>query len=323
MSRKCDGNESANIETVEYFSGNDNESTPIEQVTVSRRTKTTCVVLQNTGKPKIMLQCNIEGCTYQTNRRRDMHRHKRSLKHSHHDVSSDSESDFDRPPWECKLCSYITAKRFSFARHQRSERHRRNQLYASKDEETPVATKKPKETETSQPDIQTIDTSSEDNKDEGILYTCTTCTFTTTNKLMMKHHKKSTEHLDKMNVTELDNWLIEYDPQGEENCETNEPILLETQDEDDEDDIAVENCSTFDCNICDYKTAHRFSFIRHKQSRKHLENLIVLTDEDMVQTDLGFDAIEMDPSEELQEIVYVPTEENPDENCYHIVMDSD
>lgn len=321
MSRKYEGNESANIQTVEYFSGNENESMPIEQFAVSRKTKTTCVVPQNSGKPKIMLQCNIEGCTYQTNRRRDMHRHKRSLKHSNHDVSSDSESDFDRPPWECKLCSYITAKRFSFARHQRSERHRRNQLYASKDEETPVPTKKPRESETPDPDNQNLDSSSEDNNDEGILYTCTTCSFTTNNKLMMKHHKKSTEHLENINATELENWLIEYDPQGEEDCEINEPVLLET--DDDIDDIAIENCSTFDCNICDYKTAHRFRFNRHKQTRKHLENLIILKHEDEIQTDLGFDAIEMDHSEELQEIVYVPTEENPDENCYHIVMDSD
>ncbi|KAH8249955.1 hypothetical protein KR026_002406 [Drosophila bipectinata] len=267
-----------------------------------------------------MLTCNIEGCTYQTNRRRDMHRHKRSQKHSNHDVSSDSDSDFDRPPWECKLCSYITAKRFSFARHQRSERHRRNQLFASKDEDTPVPAKKVKE---SHSDDQNLNTSSEDSKDEGILYTCTTCTFMTNKKWLMKQHKKSTDHLEKLNITELENWLIEYDPQEEEDCRTTEPVRQETEDEDGEENIAVENCSMFECNICDYKTAHKFSFIRHKQSCRHLENIIILTDEEEVQKDLGFDVIDMDPNEELQEIVYVPTEENPDENCYHIVMDSD
>ncbi|KAH8369335.1 hypothetical protein KR009_008619, partial [Drosophila setifemur] len=276
------------------------------------------------------LNCNIDGCNYQTDRRRDLRRHRRSQKHMHHNLSSDSDSDFERSLWECKLCNYTTAKRFSFARHEKSVRHRRKLLIAREEDNEETQDKEKRQERPESPkkntEVPAPSYSSQESDQEGLVYTCTTCSYTTNQRLSFSQHKKSTEHLESLRSSELERWMIEYEPKEEDVVEENsyEPADQETAREDDDNEISLEGCSTFECATCDYKTARRFCFSRHVQSRKHIAKILEEND-DEVQKDLGFDVIEYDPAEEkdFEEIVYLPTEEKPEESCYYIVLNSD
>ncbi|KAH8273136.1 hypothetical protein KR018_006277, partial [Drosophila ironensis] len=273
-------------------------------------------------------RCNIDGCTYQTRRRADLRRHRRTNRHRDNDPS-DSESDTDSPPWECKLCQYVTAKRFSFERHERSLRHRRNQLYFLESEppERPDDAEDPSALPMERPcseEPPPEELSSEDH-DDCSLFICTVCDFSTSRKLEFRKHNRSLEHLESLRMADLERWMIEYAPQDEPEEEFAEEarVTIEV-----EEDLIPENCSTFECRKCDYRTARRHCFLRHIQSRKHRSRLREDTAESvsgelLTSEELGFDVIEYDPQgQELPEIVCLPSQVNPEGNSYHIVMDS-
>ncbi|KAH8248224.1 hypothetical protein KR038_007446, partial [Drosophila bunnanda] len=239
------------------------------------------------------LMCNINGCTYQTDRRRDMRRHKRSMKHLDYDYcSDDSDSDIDRPPFSCKLCNYTTAKKFCFVRHVRSVRHIRREQAAEEEEKLAQKKAGPSKMES----LELI----EEERD-NMLLTCVLCDYSTTQKLHLLRHNKTPQHIQNMQNVGDESEFIEFAPLEEdegvegvnqEALEENSPISLETDRELD-NYIAVDG-GTFECTACEYKTARKFCFVRHVQSRKHLAKLQELEEADPIVGDI----IEYAPAEE-------------------------
>ncbi|XP_017113525.1 RE1-silencing transcription factor A [Drosophila elegans] len=201
------------------------------------------------------LMCNINGCNYATNRRRDLKRHKRTQKHVLEKFGSeDSESDDLLEPslFSCPLCDYTTAKRFSYVRHKESRRHIRKELdecekLMDKADKAEGPMKHRKRVEEPVDMFQNTD---------AILYTYD---YNTTEKSCLETHKNTVKH--RKNHLEA-NEFIEYVPQAEEFAET-----------EDEYDIHRkgyhEISNTLECAPCQYKTARRFCFVRHLQSSRH------------------------------------------------------
>ncbi|KAH8256416.1 hypothetical protein KR032_006800, partial [Drosophila birchii] len=243
------------------------------------------------------LMCNINGCTYQTDRRRDMRRHKRSMKHLDYNYcSEDSDSDIDRPPFSCKLCNYTTANKFCFVRHVRSVRHIRREQAAEEEEKN--AQEKAGSPGMGEPACYTV------QEKGNMLLTCVLCDYSTTEKLHLALHNKSSQHIQNMQSIADESEFIEFAPLEEDEGvegvnhalqEENPPISLEIDRELD-NYISVDG-GTFECKACEYKTARKFCFVRHVQSRKHLAKLQELEEADPIEANLG-DIIEYAPAEE-------------------------
>uniref|UniRef100_A0A6P4FM45 RE1-silencing transcription factor n=1 Tax=Drosophila rhopaloa TaxID=1041015 RepID=A0A6P4FM45_DRORH len=315
---------------------------------------------QDNAKPVTLkrLICNINGCNYSTNRRRDLKRHKRTQKHVLEKFGSDeSESDDFLEPsvFSCPLCDYTTAKRFSFVRHKESRRHIMKEL-----DECEKLMDKADKTESSMKSRKRADLSQDT---DAILYTCTACDYNTTDQFYLETHNKSQEHRQNM---ERANEFIEYVPQGEQNMVQS---FEETEDEyDNQRDVFHEISATLECAPCQYKTARRFCFVRHLQSTRHLtkmqaefdaleqaddfevanaldnidgvEELVGLEETEalqeqigvntldeidgVVQIEPGFEMIEYAVVEEnvYEEIVYLPTEDSAEESCGFITLNN-
>ncbi|KAH8374895.1 hypothetical protein KR200_008234, partial [Drosophila serrata] len=257
------------------------------------------------------LMCNIDGCTYQTDRRRDMRRHKRSMKHLDYDYcSDDSDSDIDRPPFFCKLCKYTTAKKFCFVRHVRSVRHIRREQAAEEEEklaQKKAGTSQMESLELIEPALYTV------KERDNMVLTCVLCDYSTTQKLHLARHNKTPQHIQNMQNIADESEFIEFAPLEEDEG-------VEEIDRELDNYIAVDG-GTFECTACEYKTARKFCFVRHVQSRKHLAKLQELEDADpIVQTNTG-EIIEYEPVEEKisEELLYLPTEDDPGEYAYYII----
>ncbi|KAH8343722.1 hypothetical protein KR059_005732, partial [Drosophila kikkawai] len=275
------------------------------------------------------LMCNINGCTYQTDRRRDMRRHKRSTKHLDYDYcSEDSDSDIDRPPFSCKLCSYTTAKKFCFVRHVRSVRHIRREQEAEEEEkqaQKKAGPPKMESLELAEPALYSV------QEGGNMLLSCVLCDYSTSQKLHMAQHNKTLQHIQNMQIVTDESEFIEFAPLEEDEVveglneaalEEQPPISLAIDRELD-NFISVDG-GTFECTACEYKTARKFCFARHVQSRKHLAKLQELEEADPnVQANLG-DIIEYAPAEEkiTEEVLYLPTVDDPGE-YYYIIASND
>ncbi|XP_022216260.2 uncharacterized protein LOC111070195 [Drosophila obscura] len=284
------------------------------------------------------LACMIDGCNYTTDRRRDLRRHRRSRKHIHAMANiADSDSDFERPLYKCFLCSYTTAKKFCFLRHNKSTKHRRREQALGdpllKKNKVPVR--------------RDCDSTSSQESD-GNIYTCAACEFTTSRKKSFMLHKTTEKHRYIMEILRRNNKIITSGPMTDgEGVEFTPP---ESEDESD-DKLNNYDRGIFDCDLCEYKTNSRYSFLRHKKSKKHCarvqemeqmeEKSDSLPDADADSTQAVEivlpceeyeEAIEYEPevheevvheSLEFQEIIYLPEEETGEEQHYFIVLSND
>ncbi|KAH8291938.1 hypothetical protein KR054_002390, partial [Drosophila jambulina] len=275
------------------------------------------------------LMCNINGCTYQTDRRRDMRRHKRSMKHLDYEYcSGDSDSDIDRPPFSCKLCNYTTAKKFCFVRHVRSVRHIRREQAAEEEQKlTHEKAGPPMESlELTESALCTL------KERSNMLFSCVLCDYSTTQNSNMARHNKSPEHIQNMQNIADESEFIEFAPLEEDEgvegvhqtaLEESPPISVEIDRELD-NYIAVDG-GTYECTACDYKTARKFCFVRHVQSRKHLAKLQELEEADPIVQENLSDIIEYAPAEDKisEELLYPPTDDDPGEYAYYIISSND
>ncbi|XP_017007315.2 uncharacterized protein [Drosophila takahashii] len=237
------------------------------------------------------LVCNRNGCTYSTDRRRDLKRHRRSGKHEHEDYQSDSESDVDRSLFTCKVCDYKTAKRFCFQRHKESRRHLMKELEACEQlmdeaDRAEIHRKRRKRREEMEPEASDSDVSQEN--------------YTTPLKSFQNKKEAPQSLLEPSDY-------IEYLSQDAEH------LVEETEDE---YPTFKPSNSTLECDVCEYKTARKFAFVRHLQSSRHLakmeerdngyeaENQLEEIDGDLEEFD------EQDIHHELEEDINAMTHQN-------------
>ncbi|SPP83701.1 zinc finger homeobox protein 4 [Drosophila guanche] len=289
------------------------------------------------------LHCLIEGCNYMTDRRRDLRRHRRSKKHIHAmAVLSDSDSDFERPLYNCVLCSYTTAKKFCYDRHNKSTKHcRRLEALSDPLKKKKVPLRRDLGSTSSQPS-------------DGNIYTCAPCEYTTLRKESFLLHKTKDNHLHVMDVLGRNNQVITSGPMA-----NSEGVVFTPPES--EDEVDSYDRGIFYCDLCDYSTNIRSSFQCHKKSRKHraraqeaaeLENkseclpgadadstqaveiiLSCVPDPEQGHEHQFDDTIEYEPEvqeevvveheNDFQEIIYLPEEETGEEQHYFIVLGND
>ncbi|EDW38106.1 GL12415 [Drosophila persimilis] len=284
------------------------------------------------------LVCMIEGCSYKTDRRRDMRRHRRSQKHIRDMANiADSDSDFERPLYNCPLCSYTTAKKFCFDRHNMSTKHR---CKVESQGDPLLRKQKVKILQSARRDT----TSSQES--DGVMYTCAACEYTTHRKESFKLHKTKRKHRYIMDIMKQNNQIITSGPmaQGDE---------VEYTPPESEDEAVLPWNAPFYCDLCEYQTNTRYSFLRHKKSKKHqarvqeIEDMeeksdslpdadTFVTSEPEVQQEQELEyeeTIEYDPlvqeevvveqEPDFQEIIYLPEGETGEEQHYFIVLSND
>nr|XP_016938032.2 uncharacterized protein LOC108015961 [Drosophila suzukii] len=368
MSQTYEGTETLQIEALEFIY-EDEECLDIETQSVKQDNKP--VKLKR-------LVCKLSGCTYSTDRRRDLKRHRRSQKHEHEEYRSDSDSDVDRSLFSCKVCDYTTAKRFCYVRHKESRRHIMREMeecekLMDEADREEIHTKRRKRV--GEPVASDSETS---QHTDHILFTCMPSDYSIKPKSCLETHPSLEEHNDVQRLLEPSEY-IEYIPQKEKQ-------MIEGME--DEYQPFMQGSSTFECAACEYRTARRFAFVRHLQSTRHQarmqerddnlesandldeleggeeENVVVEFDEgdtvhdieeinalagedvmveiealegqnglaetaslveieELIQTEHGFDVVEYAPAEEnvYEEIVYLPTEEQPEDICYFIELE--
>ncbi|KAH8344396.1 hypothetical protein KR084_010908 [Drosophila pseudotakahashii] len=381
MSQTYEGTETLKIEALEFLYEDELEFLDIE-TPPGKEDNEKAVKLKR-------LVCNRNGCTYSTDRRRDMKRHRRSQKHEHEEYQSDSESDLDRSLFTCKVCEYKTAKRFCYLRHKESRRHIMKEMEACEqltDEEDRAELRMKRRKRVEEPQPEALDSNtSQDNDDKS-------CNYTTPPKSCLEMHANTQNKKDSPQSLLEPNDYIEYFPQEEEQ------LVEETEDE---CHTFNAGSSTMECDVCEYKTARRFAFVRHLQTTRHLtriqerdycletenhmkeldgevdEHVVEVFDEEqdnfhhdleeqkrmgdinaltygngtednelveidalerqnglgeirslveidgLDQTEPSFDVVEYAAAEEnvYEEIVYLPTEDNPEDICYFIALE--
>ncbi|XP_016959853.1 uncharacterized protein LOC108031149 [Drosophila biarmipes] len=362
MSQKFEGTETLTIEALEFIY-EDEECLDIEPQPVKQDSKP--VKLKR-------LVCNRNGCTYSTDRRRDLKRHRRSQKHEHEEYRSDSESDVDRTLYSCKVCDYTTANRFCYVRHKESRRHIVREMeecekLMDEADRAELHLKRRKRVEKEPVDLE----SNTSQVTDRILFTSMPSDHISKRKSCPETHPSSQDSNDVQKLLEPSEY-IEYLPVETE---------VEYQ-------PFRQGSSTMECAACDYKTARRFAFVRHLQSTRHLarvqewydnvetpigvdeleggeeEHVVEQLDEvdsfhdlaeinalagedvmveiealqeqngpvdtgslveidGLVQTEPGFEVVEYAPAEEnvYEEIVYLPTEDQPEDICYFIALE--
>lgn len=334
------------------------------------------------------LTCNINGCTYSTDRRRDLRRHRRSQKHMLLESCSDSESEVESSLFSCNVCGYKTAKRYCFDRHKESRRH------IMKEQEE--CEKLMDEAERAEPAVKRIKRVEEPapadaektRYTEDILTTCTPCDYSTTRKSQFEMQAKSQANIEVVQSQLEANEYIQYLPQEQEQM-----VELSGESGETEDEYLAykKECRcTLECKPCEYRTARRFCFVRHMRSARHLakiqadlhgleetealepveyleaeneleeidhreernfveeldmdvmeepdvvediqdidkqnglEEINLVEIDEVVQIDPGFEMIEYTTAEEnvYEEIVYLTTEDSPEDISYFIALDN-
>ncbi|EDV48450.1 uncharacterized protein LOC6553827 [Drosophila erecta] len=215
------------------------------------------------------LTCNINGCTYSTDRRRDLRRHRRSQKHMLLESCSDSESEVEPSLFSCNVCGYKTAKRYCFDRHKESRRH------IMKEQEE--CEKLMDEAEKAEMPVKRIIRVEEPAPlDADILHTSMPCDYITTRKSRIELQAKSQAQIKILQTQLSSNEYIQYAPQGQEQM-----VGLSGESEETEDEYLaykMECSSTLECAPCEYRTARRFCFVRHMRSARHLAKIQAVLD---------------------------------------------
>ncbi|XP_043654777.1 uncharacterized protein LOC122621092 isoform X1 [Drosophila teissieri] len=217
------------------------------------------------------LTCNINGCTYSTDRRRDMRRHRRSQKHMLLESCSDSESEVEPSLFLCNVCGYKTAKRYCFDRHKESRRH-----IMKEQEECEKLMDEAERTEPPAKRIKRVDELGPSDAvkaqyAEDTLHSCTPCAYSTTRKSRIELQAKSQAQIEILQTQLESNEYIQYVPQGQEQMMDLSGESVATEDE----YLAykMECSSTLECAPCEYRTARRFCFVRHMRSARHLAKI--------------------------------------------------
>ncbi|XP_017084965.2 uncharacterized protein LOC108117184 [Drosophila eugracilis] len=209
------------------------------------------------------LTCNLKGCTYSTDRRRDLKRHRRSQKHLPEDICSDSETEIDRSLFCCKVCEYTTASRYCYLRHKGSRRHIMKELNECE--------KLIDETDDAESHNKIVSESDVSQVIGDILYSCTPCNFNTTKKSCLEIHTSTQAHKDVLHSVLEPNDYIEYISQ--EKGQMIEPSEKSAEIEDEYYAYIDESSSTMKCAPCEYITARRFCFVRHLRSMRHMAKI--------------------------------------------------
>ncbi|EDW49431.1 GM26889 [Drosophila sechellia] len=261
MPQTCQGTETLTIEALDFIYENEMKYLHCKQAP-RKEEQVKAVKIKR-------LTCNINGCTYSTDRRRDLRRHRRSQKHMLLESYSDSESEVESSLFSCNVCGYKTAKRYCFDRHKESRRHimkEQEECEKLMDEaeraEQPV--KRVKRVEEPSPSDAEETRYAEDN-----LHTCTT--FDTTRKSQLKMQAKSQAQIEVVQSQLMPNEYIQYLPH-----EQKQMVELSVESGETEDEYLAykkECSSTMECKPCEYRTARRFCFVRHMRSERHLAKI--------------------------------------------------
>ncbi|EDX12294.1 GD20096 [Drosophila simulans] len=260
MSQTCQGTETLTIEALDFIYENEMEYLHLKQAP-KKEEQAKAVKIKR-------LTCNINGCTYSTDRRRDLRRHRRSQKHMLLESYSDSESEVESSLFSCNVCGYKTAKRYCFDRHKESRRH-----IMKEQEECEKLMDEAERAEQPVKRVKKVEEPSPSDAEEtryakDILHTCTPCDYSTTRKSQLKMQAKSQAQIEVVQSQLMPNEYIQYLPHDQEQMVE---LSLESGETEDEYLAYKKECSsTMECKPCEYRTARRFCFARHMRSERHL-----------------------------------------------------